>query len=197
MLVRTIAVGPLQANCYVIGQDRAIVVDPGDQPQRIIELIDNHGINVAGVLLTHSHFDHISALNELVNRTGAPVYIHHLDAEGLGDNYLNLSAPYGRPLQPSTADVLVQDGETIPCDGQELRILHTPGHTPGSICAYWEDESGGHLISGDTLFENSWGRTDFPGGDVTEMQRSLDRLRTEIPRGTRVMPGHGKTFIKG
>ena len=193
MDIRTIAVGPLQANCYILGQQSALVVDPGDQAQRILDLVSQHNITVSGILLTHSHFDHISALKELVQCTGALVYIHHLDFDGLSDNFKNLSAPFGKPLEPMTAEVLLNDGDIVPCDGQNLRILHTPGHTPGSICVYCDQ---GFLISGDTLFENSWGRTDFPGGNPEDMQRSLERLDREIQSGTKILPGHGRIYIK-
>ena len=192
MDIRSIVVGPFQANCYILGHHNALVVDPGDQAPKIMEIVNSCNIQVAGILLTHSHFDHISALKELVQCTGALVYIHHLDFDGLGDNFKNLSSLFGKPLPPMTADILLEDGDEVPCQDQKLRVLHTPGHTAGSICLY----SQGILISGDTLFENSYGRTDFPGGNPKDMRESLNRLDREIPKGTKVLPGHGKIYIK-
>lgn len=196
MDIRTIEVGPLQANCHILGSNSAVVVDPGSDAQRIIEYIRLHNITVSSVLLTHAHFDHISGANALVKETGALVYIHALDAGALSDNYLNLSAPFGNPIEEVHFDMSVNEGDKIPCDDKVLEIWHTPGHTPGSICAYLIDGEDKILVSGDTLFQDAWGRTDFPGGSQLDMRASLQRLERQIPSGTRVLPGHGRIFTK-
>lgn len=196
MNILSLAVGPLQSNCYILGSESALVVDPGGNPGKILDLIRTNNISISGILLTHAHFDHISAAARIVEKTGAKVYIHSLDEPGLRDENLNLSRMAGCKVNAVAADVLLSDGDKVACDNLELTVLHTPGHTPGSICAYWQDGESSCLISGDTLFEGTWGRTDFPGGNPGHMAESLRRLEREIPRGTRVLPGHGTSFIK-
>lgn len=196
MDIFSLAVGPLQSNCYILGSEAALVVDPGGDPEKILYLIRSNNISVSGILLTHAHFDHISAAADIVENTGAKVYVHSLDEAGLRDGFLNLSHMIGCKVNAVEGDVKLSDGDRVACDNLELTILHTPGHTPGSICAYWQDGKESYLISGDNLFEGSYGRTDFPGGNPSHMENSLRRLDREIPRGTRVLPGHGTTFIK-
>lgn len=196
MDIFSLVVGPLQSNCYILGTEAALVVDPGGDSEKILTLIRSNNISVSGILLTHAHFDHISATSDIAENTGAKVYIHGLDEAGLRDGFLNLSRMIGCKVNTVRGDVILSEGDRVACDNLQLTILHTPGHTPGSICAYWQDGEESYLISGDTLFEGSYGRTDFPGGNPTYMANSLRRLDREIPRGTRVLPGHGTTFIK-
>ena len=183
MIVQTLPLGQLQANCYLAAKDEAspvVVIDPGDDMLALTRALK--GRQVAGVLITHAHFDHILCLPAAGQ---VPVYVHTLDAPTLADPYLSV-CPAGRTL-PAAADLHpVDEGDVIALGGLEFTVLHTPGHTVGSVCY----RCGGALFSGDTLFYPGYGRTDLPGGSWQQMAASLHRLLA-IREDLTVYPGHG------
>jgi len=189
VLVRHLVLGDLQTNCYIVNDDEggaAVVIDPAGEPDRLLAAIE--GLSVALVVLTHAHFDHLGAVCEVLDATDARLLVHEIDAprivspaaDGTG------AAPFGYDYSAPSADQTLVEGDTVESGSLVMQVLHTPGHTPGSICLLAED----HLFSGDTLFAGSVGRTDFPGGDMREMQRSIARLAT-LADGIVVYPGHG------
>ena len=193
MKVTYYPLGAYQANCVVVSdeQGRCIVIDPGDEAQRLQMLLNALGVTVSAILLTHVHFDHILAVRELQEITEAPLYVHAGDASALTDNARNMIPPYRLPYALK-ADHLLNDGDTVTVGDLTLTVLHTPGHTPGSCCYFCD----GLLIAGDTLFAGSIGRTDFEGGDMSKMIGSLRRLKT-LPEDTRVISGHGEETTIG
>lgn len=183
MKIITLPVGELETNCYILFQedrDDAVVVDPGAEGDKIREALK--GRSVAAVLLTHGHFDHTGALEDFADR---PIYIHQLDSMMLGDTYYRFDGTSGslKPRPESTNFLL--DGQTLSLAGIDMEVLHTPGHTRGSVCF----KMGKELLTGDTLFKGDYGRTDLPGGSPEQMRTSLRRLFTLS--GCHVMPGHG------
>ena len=182
--------GPLQTNAYVLVEERsdsAVVVDPGYDDGTLVKFIDKRSLKIEKILLTHGHFDHIGAVPELKLKTKAEVWIHPFDADMLIDPSKNLSAYVNVHFSMQPADGLFKDGMSIRLGSSEIRVIHTPGHSPGSVCFYCD----GFLIAGDTLFRDSIGRTDFPGSST---ERLIQSIRCKIlPLGdkTIVHPGHG------
>lgn len=200
MTVRRILLGSLVTNCYLlIFSDRVAVVDPGDTPEKILRFCGD--LPITDILLTHGHIDHTGALGDLCDRFSPRVYLHENDEEFLNCNPLRCPGTddYNPAWRTDFACThRLKDGDKI-ClggDGEELvlTVLHTPGHTPGSSCFHWEE--GGILFSGDTLFQGTMGRVDFPKGDPAAMARSLNRLAT-LPAETKVFPGHGFSTTVG
>ena len=185
--VETVSVGMLQTGCHIVsraGSDECVVVDPGDEAGRILSAVGKR--KIAAVLLTHGHFDHIRATDDIMQE-GSVLYIHQADAAMLRDPMENVSWMIRRQITVETAPVTVHEGDIIDAAGLQFQVLHTPGHTRGSCCYLAEDV----LLTGDTLFhEGGYGRTDLPGGSGADMQRSLDRL-WKITPGKRIYPGHG------
>ena len=184
--------GICQTNCYFVyqeGKSDVIFIDPADQGAYIYDALKERGFTVAGILLTHGHFDHILGLEELREKSGAPVYIWEQEKALLGDARLNVSAGAGRACS-AEADVYVKDGEEITIAGMTCRLIGTPGHTEGSCCYYFPE--GGFLVSGDTLFADSVGRTDLPTGDMGRLVRSIREKVFLLPDETKVYPGHGE-----
>lgn len=184
MKIKKLEVGYYGVNCYILSSaDEAVVIDPGAEPDTILQALE--GVPVTKVVLTHGHFDHIY---ELPLFYGAEVLIHQADAPFLKDRALY--DPYGMfsefESREYSATCLLQEGDAVSLCGTEFRILHMPGHTPGSMCLLGD----GHLFCGDVLFRGSVGRTDFPGSDALAMQRSLRRI-AQLDRGIIVHPGHG------
>jgi len=177
-------------NCYIIYNEAAgecAVVDPGANEGDIIREIDARALKVKYILLTHGHFDHIGAVKALKEHTGGLIAIHSEDALQLTDSRLNLSVYMGMPMVQPKADVILKDGDILMLGDEELKILHTPGHTKGSICVLAEEA----LFSGDTLFQGSVGRTDFPGGSFSQLMHSIKEVLFNLPRDYPVYPGHG------
>lgn len=196
MNIQTIPVGALQENAYLValdGRSDALLVDPGDDLPRLRAACRASGRALAAICLTHGHFDHILSAKRLRDETGAKIYIHALDAPALSDPALNLVDVCGAQgaFEPCLADGLfeTESGRGVfSAAGVEFRVLHTPGHTKGSVCLY--DQAARVLFSGDTLFENGCGRTDFPTGDPRAMAASL-RALARLPGDVRLYPGHG------
>ncbi len=195
MIIKSIAVGPLQANCIIVADEtsrKAIVVDPGDESDRIAGIINELGLTVEVIVCTHGHFDHIAAAGDLKNQTGARVAIHRDDV-AIYHAAKDMAAFWGHAMDaPPEPDILLSEGDKLTIGDLNFSVLHTPGHSPGGICLY-EDHT---VIAGDTLFKGSVGRTDFFGGDINKLKQSFQRLMT-LPEETKVLPGHGPATTIG
>lgn len=189
MQIDTLCVGALQTNCYLLYDEntrQALIVDPGDEAARIIRAVEERSLQVTAVVLTHVHFDHMLACEAVCQTFSAPLYVGHADEAALTDEKLNLVRYFSPDRSISlTADRLLHEGDELMLGTERLVVMETPGHTPGSICLQSDDI----LISGDTLFRGSVGRTDFPRGDMMQLRRSLDRLMA-IGGDRRVYAGH-------
>lgn len=188
MFIKRLVVGPLEVNCYIIGNEKgnAIVIDPGDEPDRIMEVIKNNGLIIDYIICTHGHFDHVGAVPDLKNATGAKVLIHKDEME-IYQAARDMAAFWGYEVEDLPGpDIFVSEGDNIKAGDLNFMVLHTPGHSPGGICLYGE----GLVLTGDTLFAGSVGRTDFYGGDMNQLKKSFDRLMA-LPEETKVLPGHG------
>jgi hydroxyacylglutathione hydrolase len=190
LMVRGVVVGLFQENCYIVGSRRsgeAVCVDPGDEPEEILALARDMKVRIGKVVCSHAHLDHVMAVRAIKEATGAPFLLHSADL-GLAGQVPSAARMWlGTEIPPPPRpDFLVEDGGDVEIPGVELRVLHTPGHTQGSISLY----GAGMLFSGDTLFRGSIGRTDLPGGDFPQILRSIaDRLLV-LPDETIVLPGH-------
>ncbi len=185
-------VGPIRTNCYILrnGADskEAVLIDPGDQPEQILAELRREGTVPTAILLTHGHFDHILAVNRICQEMpDVKVYISEAEKTLVENPDLN-----GGRLHPGAVihpDVFVKEGDLLELAGLRFKVLLTPGHTAGSCCYYMEEEES--LFAGDTIFRESYGRTDLPTGSYAEIMKSLERLLTELPEDTAVFPGHG------
>ena len=192
MIHEILRVGPLQCNCSILGDEtslEAIVVDPGDDIPTILSVLDKHNLTVRQIVITHAHIDHIAGAQRLKRLTGAPILYNQNDLPlvkmmDVQAGWLGIPTPEVLP-----PDDTLDDGKRIAIIGLTGSILHTPGHTQGSVCLYLPDQT--LLLAGDTLFAGSVGRTDLPGGDTTQLIASIhDRLLT-LPDDVTVIPGHG------
>ena len=189
--------GPVATNCYLIinkDNNESIIVDPADSPESIYDMVVRSASKPQAILLTHGHFDHIGAANEVREHYGIKIYASCDEEKLLASPARNLSNAYGMSLRV-TADVLHNDGDILELAGLKIKAIHTPGHTKGSCCYYLKDE--GVLFSGDTVFYGSVGRTDFPGGSTAEIVRSLHKLVDSLPEETEVFPGHDASTTIG
>jgi hydroxyacylglutathione hydrolase len=192
MIHEILPVGPLQCNCSIFGDEQtreAMVVDPGDEISRILEILARHSLKVTAIVITHAHIDHIGGAQKLKLATGAPVYMNLNDAAlqemlPVQATWLGMAQP-----DPVAIDAPAKDGDRILVGATEFHVLHTPGHTQGSISLYAPAEN--KLIAGDTLFQGSIGRTDLPGGDGRQIIRSIHEKLMPLPEDTIVIPGHG------
>ncbi|MCI8442927.1 MAG: MBL fold metallo-hydrolase [Provencibacterium sp.] len=191
--IEMLAVGPLEENTYLLmGEEGCILIDPGEEAERISSRIEELGKKPALILLTHGHFDHIGAANALRARYGCPIAIGERDAEMLADPQKSLAGAANREKYCFSADRLLQEGDTLEAAGLKVSILETPGHTRGSLSYLCE----GCLFSGDVLFFGSAGRTDLYGGDYPELLETLRALML-LPEDTAVYPGHGASTSIG
>lgn len=192
MKIQTRTVGPLGVNCYIVEDEatkEALLIDPGDEADAILAEIEKRQLKVKYIVNTHGHADHIGANTEVKKALQAKLYIHQADAAMLGDDRKNLSAFCAQPVFSPPADAFLEDGMQL-CIGETIwTVLHTPGHTPGGICLYTR----GVLFSGDTLFAESVGRCDFPGGNMSELLEGIKKKLLVLPGDTIVYPGHGPT----
>jgi glyoxylase-like metal-dependent hydrolase (beta-lactamase superfamily II) len=198
MIHEILPVGMLSCNCSVIGDEttrEAVVVDPGDDISGILAILKRHNLTVKLIAVTHAHIDHIGGAHKLRELTGAAVLMHR-DDSGLADR-LDIQASWlGIETPPNPGiDTPAHDGDTFQVGGVEAQILHTPGHTPGSISIFLPTES--KLIAGDTLFQGSIGRTDLPGGDPALIAKSIRGKLYTLPEDTIVVPGHGPNTTIG
>lgn len=196
--------GVCQTNCYFLyreGSFDAVFVDPADQGGAIYDALSERGFKVAAILLTHGHFDHIWGVRELKEKSGAKLYAYEGERELCGDSGLNVSKQVGRPCTVAgDVDVWLKDGEEVTAAGMICSVIATPGHTQGSCCYYFKAEKpgeSGFLISGDTLFQESVGRTDFPTGSMGQIVRSIQDKLFTLPDETKVYPGHGESTTIG
>ena len=184
-------IGVCATNTYYAWNEETkegFIVDPAASPERIFEAVDKWGFTPKAILITHGHFDHILALNDVRERYGIKAYIGAAEEKVLHDSAMNLTGPFmGTPMSMD-ADVYLKDGENFEIAGYAFRAIETPGHTIGGMCYYIENEK--ILFSGDSLFEGSIGRTDFPGGSEANLVRALKDKILVLPEDTRVLPGH-------
>ncbi len=194
IIIQKYVVGIEYTNVYILhreGSAETVVVDPADHGDALADAMDKQGLHVCAILLTHAHFDHIGGVKELAERTGATVHIGEKETRLICDTDANLSAIYGPPktVQP---DVFLKDDEEVTLAGITFRCLTTPGHTEGSCCYYVPNsDTAPILLAGDTLFEESVGRTDFPTGSMSALVRSVREKLLVLPEETIVYPGHG------
>jgi hydroxyacylglutathione hydrolase len=190
--VRMFTVGQVAENCFIVrakGSDRALIVDPGEEPDRLIEAIDALGIaTIEAILVTHTHFDHIGAVAPVANATGAPVWCPEIETPVLADINSFVPWPGFGPYESYDADHTVTGGEQLDLAGMKIDVIFTPGHSPGHVTYSIPDESA--IFSGDVLFQGSVGRTDLPGGDWTTLLESIRKLVDSHPPETTVYPGH-------
>ena len=190
LLVHQLSVGPLQVNCFVVACQRtreAMVIDPGEDGPRILQLAESNGYQVKKIVNTHGHFDHIGANQPVKEATGAVLMMHEADLPLL-QNARNHAQAYGLTVSPSPdPDKFLNEGDVFSVGEQSFSIFHVPGHSPGSICLL----SDGHLFVGDVLFAGSIGRTDLPGGDFDALVEGVREKLFRLPAETIVHPGHG------
>lgn len=196
--LRRLVLGPVQTNTYIIGNtetNEAIVVDPADRADLIIEELKKEELTLAAIILTHGHFDHMQAADQLRKEYGVKVYAHEKEAELLKNPELNLSKAFTGRENGIEAEEGFVDGQEIELAGFRVKVIHTPGHTAGGCCYYFEEY---HLLfSGDTLFYTTVGRTDFPTGNYATLKRSIREKLFTLPEETKVLPGHEGTTTIG
>jgi len=196
--VRAYTVGPFQENTYVLradGSDRAIVIDPGDNGEQLLEAIEKLGATVEAILITHTDVDHVGAVAPLAKATGAPVYCPRLEVDRLADIMGHVPIDGIGPYEGYDADETVEGGETLDLAGLRIEVVATPGHTEGHVTYVFPDE--GVIASGDVLFQGSVGRTDRPNGDHQTLLDSIATLLERCPDDTIVLPGHSGTTTLG
>lgn len=183
MKIIAIPLGSYQTNCYILAEgDRCLVIDPGDEPQKVLTFLEKQGLTLEAILLTHGHFDHVGAVKTLAAETDCRVYLCQEE----------LALPGAMTAGPLFYTDFYKEGDRLTLAGLSFEVLHTPGHTPGSVCLRFDE----HLFSGDTLFAGSCGRTDFPGSSPRDMVCSLSRL-AKLEDHLRVYPGHGSSTTIG
>lgn len=196
LFFRCLPVGILQANCYLIGCVKSkiiAVVDPGGEPELILNVVKKHQLQVKYIFNTHGHFDHISANRIVKQATGAPILIHHADAELLTNPIIPPEEFGPVEIDSPPADEYFHDGDSYNIGEVELGIIHTPGHSKGSICLLMQDR----VLTGDTIFSGSIGRSDLPGGSEKELLESIRKKILTLPNTLLVFPGHGPATTIG
>ncbi len=187
MEIKTLVLGDISVNCYLVSTEKAaVVIDPGYRSGEVLEFLANAKNKERLILLTHAHFDHIGFADELAVITDSKIVIGEKDAPALADNFLNLSALFGAPLSTFNADILLSDNQEFSVGDLNFKVIFTPGHTVGGVCYLCGDI----LFSGDTLFAGSIGRTDFPGGSFEVLKESIKKIYT-LPDDTLLLSGHG------
>lgn len=196
MFLKTVVVGPLEVNCYIIADEKnkeAAVIDPGDNSDEILDIISKNNLNLKFIINTHAHFDHIGAIGKIKDATGAEFLIHEMETHVL-KTLPSQNLIFGIKVDtPPAPDRFLKDNEELILGDIKLKILYTPGHSPGGICIHAD----GVVFTGDTLFAGSIGRTDLPGGDYNTLINSIKKKLLPLEDETIVLPGHGpKSAIK-
>ncbi len=190
MVIKKVVVGPLEENSYIVGDEiskEAVVIDPGDEPDRILEIINDNGFNVRAVICTHGHFDHVGAVGDIKKATGASLLMHSDDTETYG-MAKDQAALWGYNVDDlPEPDGFLKEGDEVKVGGLVFRVMHSPGHSQGGICLYGE----GVVFSGDTMFQGSIGRTDFEGGDAGLIKKSIRQRLYKLDENALVITGHG------
>ena len=196
MIIQSLAVGPIMANCFIVGCDQtgeAAVIDPGDEADRILRALADARLTVKQIINTHGHFDHVGANRRMKAATGAPILVHALDAPMLA-SLSRSAAAWGMSAEDSPPpDRFIDEGDRISFGTVSFTVFHTPGHTPGGVSLLTD----GHLFVGDTLFAGSVGRTDFPGGDFETLKMSIQKKLFTLDDDLRVHTGHGPDTTVG
>lgn len=198
MKIMQFTVGPVMTNCYLLINGRTnetLIVDPGAQADLLISQIQRENLKPAAILLTHGHFDHVGAVSRLKDTFDIPVYIAEAEKQTLSDPQLNLTGLWTNNPQKYQADHFLQDGDEFDLAGFHIKMLLTPGHTPGGCCYYFKDQK--IVASGDTLFCGSVGRSDLPGGSMSALLRSIRERLMMLPDDTRVLAGHNSCTTIG
>jgi len=193
--VECMPVGDMGVNCYIVENTethQCLIVDPGDEGQRIIQRVGDR--KPCAVLLTHGHFDHMGAVDQVCEAFAIPLYIHSGDLNKLTDTYANVGAIFGMELTVQTPGIPLEDGDVIDCAGFPVQVLHTPGHSDGSVCYLLPGDAG--VLTGDTLFAHGYGRTDFPDGSFLKLKESFRRLLQISPQ-RKAWPGHDVPGLVG
>ncbi len=196
--VEMLTVGPVAENCFVLrreGSERGLIVDPGEEPERILATVAELGVQVEAILITHCHFDHIGAVEPMARATCAPVYCPEIEAPILADIMAFVPWEGFGPFESYDADETVKGGETLELAGLSVDVMFTPGHSPGHVAYSVRGEEA--IFSGDVLFKGSVGRVDLPGGDGPTLLRSIEALTDAHPPQTRVFPGHMEVTTLG
>ncbi len=196
MNYKQLPLGPLQTNCYIVWNDQkeCLIFDPGHEGNKIQSFLKNEGLKPLAILLTHAHFDHIGAVDNVRELYSIPVYVHEKEAEWLLDPALNGSGRFmGETIRLKQADKMINSENPIHFSSFTLEVFETPGHSPGSVSYYLKERN--IVISGDTLFMGSIGRTDLPGGNQTVLMESIHRKLLSLDEETIVLPGHGPETI--
>ncbi len=186
--IHKIEVGSLQTNCYVVSSNGvAFVVDIGAEASKVKEYCNDKSLQVEGILLTHGHYDHVGAVNSFQKLTNAKIYVSEKDSI-LANSYKNMAFAFGKVMDKFTPDCIVEDGDIITIGDMRVKVVATAGHTAGGLCFILED----NIFSGDTLFQTSYGRTDFPTGDFDALKKSISKLFA-LEGEYKVFPGHGNS----
>lgn len=194
MIYKRLSTGMLGSNCYIIGDNGVgVIIDPGADTAEIMTAVEETGLKIEYILLTHAHIDHICSMDSVREKTGAKVAVHRLDAGALADTWKNVSKLMGLNVTFKDADLILEDGNRISVGGLELEIIHTPGHTPGCICI----KAGNTIFTGDTLFRMSVGRTDFTNGSQEDLIDSIKNKLFTLDEEMTIYPGHGTTSTIG
>ena len=196
MILETVPVGPMQANCYVLASAKntpAVIIDPGSEERKIKKALEKHELTPGIVVNTHGHYDHIGADDKF----GVSVYVHKQDKEYLLDAFLNLSGLFSLPYRVSSEIKELKEGQVIGAGGIELKVIHMPGHTPGGIALVLEKPKNNMVFTGDSLFCDGIGRTDLSGGNEELLIRSIKEKLFTLPDDAVIYPGHGPSSTIG